>query len=37
MVYNEKIEEEDYYRELILVDKDFSGRSVLNIISARQF
>jgi hypothetical protein len=30
-VYNEKIEDESYYRELIL-DKDFRGRTVLSII-----
>ena len=36
-VYNEKIEDEKYYENLIMEDKDFTGRSVLNIISMRQF
>ena len=35
-IYSGKIEEEDYYTDLIN-DKDFNGRSVLNIICYSKF
>ena len=35
-IYSAKIEDEEYYEELIN-DKDFNGRSVLNIICYSQF
>ena len=33
-IYSSKIDDEEYYKELVF-DKDFNGRSVLNIICYR--
>lgn len=35
-IYSQKVEDEDHYKNLIN-DKDFNGRSVLNIICYSQF
>lgn len=35
-IYSSKIDDEEYYKDLIK-DKDFNGRSVLNIICYSQF
>ena len=35
-IYSSKIDDEEYYKELVF-DKDFNGRSVLNIICYSQF
>ena len=35
-IYSSKIDDEEYYKDLIF-DKDFNGRSVLNIICYSQF